>query len=158
MGVGILSPLRACGRSKPLPYYSYESLIKALNGRACLRRLKPFFEEGFKNPKNFKKGIIEDTGGKQVPQRTSPWGPYPIGIEEQFVCKVLVMEGRASGGLNPSLKKGLRIPRTSKKELLRIQEENRCHRGHHHGAPTPLVLKSNLYARFWLWKGVPPAA
>jgi len=45
----------------------YESLTKALNRRACLRRLKPFFEEGFKNPKNFKKGIIEDTGGKQVP-------------------------------------------------------------------------------------------
>jgi len=44
-------------------------------------------------------------------------GPYPIGIEEQSVFKVLVMEERASGGLNPSLKKGLRIPRTSKKEL-----------------------------------------
>ena len=38
-----------------------------LDRRACLRRLKPFFEEGFKNPKNFKKGIIENTGGKQVP-------------------------------------------------------------------------------------------
>ena len=60
------------------------------------------------------------------------------------------MEERASGSLNPSLKKGLRIPRTSKKKLVRIQEENRCHGGHHQGAPAPLVLKSNLYSRFWL--------
>ena len=42
-------------------------LDKNIEKSACLRRLKPFFEEGFKNPKNFKKGIIEDTGGKQVP-------------------------------------------------------------------------------------------
>ena len=42
-------------------------LDKNIEKSACLRRLKPFLKEGFKNPKNFKKGIIEDTGGKQVP-------------------------------------------------------------------------------------------
>ena len=44
----------------------YESLIKNIEKSACLRRLKPFFEEGFKNPKNFKKEMIQDTRGQQV--------------------------------------------------------------------------------------------
>ena len=42
-------------------------LDKNIEKSACLRRLKPFFEEGFKNPKNFKNDLHEDTGGQQVP-------------------------------------------------------------------------------------------
>ena len=38
-------------------------LDKNIEKSACLRRLKPFFEEGFKNPKNFKKEMIQDTRG-----------------------------------------------------------------------------------------------
>ena len=41
-------------------------LDKNIEKSACLRRLKPFLKEGFKNPKNFKKEMIQDTRGQQV--------------------------------------------------------------------------------------------
>ena len=67
-------------------------LDKNIEKSACLRRLKPFFEEGFKNPKNFKKR--NDTGYKRTTSIIVDitMGPLPHWYGITIVCKVLVEE------------------------------------------------------------------
>ncbi len=48
---------------------------------------------------------------------------------------------RASGGLRGFCKSPLRIPKTMKRDLCGMREDTKSHRGHHHGAPAPLVYR-----------------